>query len=68
MTTHRDRTRATKAENLPEIDLEEKPQTKKRRCLICDYFIRQLRTRQPNLPGLQVERSVEDRLVMPFPG
>lgn len=36
MTTHRDRTRATKAENLPEIDLEEKPQTKKRRCLICD--------------------------------
>ena len=24
------------AEDLPEIDLEEKPQEKKRRCLICD--------------------------------
>ena len=42
MTTHRDRTRARKAEDLPEIDLEEKShleersQAKKRRCLICD--------------------------------
>jgi tRNA(Ile2) C34 agmatinyltransferase TiaS len=37
MTTHRDRTRAHKAETLPEIvDLEEKSQAKKRRCLICN--------------------------------
>ena len=36
MTTHRDRTGARKAEELQEIDLEEKSQEKKRRCLICD--------------------------------